>query len=53
MSKLLPIIKKARGCACRPLELEATLYEEGTVPCVAFVSPDSRLIQDGLPPSDR
>ena len=37
----------------RPLELEATLYDGGAVPCVAFCSPQERLIQDGLPPPDR
>jgi hypothetical protein len=31
----------------------ANLYTGGTVPCIAFVSPDHRLIEDGLPPSER
>lgn len=37
----------------RPVELTASLYKGGTVPCIAFVSPDHRLIEDGLPPSER
>lgn len=38
---------------CRPVEFMASLYTGGTVPCIAFVSPDHRLIEDGLPPSER
>lgn len=58
LATLLVQLLRARSCtllpACRPVELAVKPYgSDAAVPAVAFVSPEERLIADGLPPPQR
>lgn len=44
----------AASMCCRPVEVAVQPYgRETPVPAVVFVSPEERLIADGLPPPQR